>query len=201
MFGGQINLLFMHRRDAIRNVAILLGTAISASTLSALESCTGSAPKNYDLQKPETKALLAEIAETIIPKTSTPGAKDAKVEDFIIVMMNDCYKKEDQQIFLDGLSKIDEASKKQFKKGFMDITPEQRTELLTGIEKERVDYNKRKDKKEGDPTHYFQYLKELTLLGYFTSEPGATKALRYVPVPGKYEGCTPYTKGEKAWAV
>ncbi|MBC9913238.1 gluconate 2-dehydrogenase subunit 3 family protein [Chitinophaga varians] len=191
----------MHRRDAIRNVAILLGTAISASTLSALESCTGSAPKNYDLHKPETKALLAEIAETIIPTTSTPGAKAAKVDDFIVVMMNDCYKKSDQEVFLDGLKKIDAASQKQFKKNFMDITPEQRTELLTQIDKERVEYNKRKDKKEGDPTHYFQYLKELTLLGYFTSKEGATQALRYVPVPGKYEGCIPYKKGDKAWAV
>ncbi|NML38281.1 gluconate 2-dehydrogenase subunit 3 family protein [Chitinophaga sp. G-6-1-13] len=191
----------MHRRDAIRNVAILLGTAISASTLSALESCTGSAPKNYDLHKPETKALLAEIAETIIPTTSTPGAKATKVDDFIVVMMNDCYKKTDQEVFLEGLKKIDAASQKQFKKNFMDITPEQRTELLTQIDKERVEYNKRKDKKEGDPTHYFQYLKELTLLGYFTSKEGATQALRYVPVPGKYEGCIPYKKGDKAWAV
>ncbi|SKA32109.1 Gluconate 2-dehydrogenase subunit 3 [Chitinophaga eiseniae] len=191
----------MHRRDAIRNVAILLGTAISASTLSALESCTGSAPKNYDLHKPETKALLAEIAETIIPTTSTPGAKAAKVDEFIVVMMNDCYKKSDQEVFLDGLKKIDAASQQQFKKNFMEISPEQRTELLTRIDKERVEYNKRKDKKEGDPTHYFQYLKELTLLGYFTSKEGATQALRYVPVPGKYEGCIPYKKGDKAWAI
>ncbi|HVI49348.1 MAG TPA: gluconate 2-dehydrogenase subunit 3 family protein [Chitinophaga sp.] len=191
----------MHRRDAIRNVAILLGTAISASTLSALESCTGSAPKNYDLHKPETKALLAEIAETIIPTTGTPGAKAAKVEDFIIVMMNDCYKKQDQDNFLDGLKKIDAASQQQFKKNFVEITPEQRTQVLTKIDQERVDYNKRKDKKEGDPTHYFQYLKELTLLGYFTSKEGATQALRYVPVPGKFEGCIPYKKGDKAWAV
>ncbi|MCW3466867.1 gluconate 2-dehydrogenase subunit 3 family protein [Chitinophaga nivalis] len=190
----------MHRRDAIRNVAILLGTAISASTLSALESCTGSAPKSYDLHKPETKTLLAEIAETIIPKTDTPGAKEAKVEEFIITMINDCYKKEDQERFLEGLSKIDAAAKKQFKNGFNELTPQQRTELLTQIDKERVEYNNRKDKKENDPPHHFQLLKELTLLGYFTSEQGATKALRYVPVPGKYEGCIPYTKGEKAWA-
>ncbi|NSL87490.1 gluconate 2-dehydrogenase subunit 3 family protein [Chitinophaga solisilvae] len=191
----------MHRRDAIRNVAILLGTAISASTLSALESCTGSAPKNYELNKPATKALLAEIAETIIPTTSTPGAKAAKVDEFIVTMMNDCYKKEDQQNFLEGLKKIDAASEKKFKKDFMQLTPEQRTELLTEIDKERVEYNQRKDKKEGDPTHYFQYLKELTLLGYFTSKEGATQALRYVPVPGKYEGCIPYKKGDKAWAI
>lgn len=191
----------MKRRDAIRNVALLLGTAVSASTLAALEGCTSSAPKNYALQTPETKSLLAEIAETIIPETSTPGAKAAKVEDFIVTMVNDCYEQKDQQAFLDGLKKIDEASDKKYKKPFMELTAEERTTLLTEVDQDRVAYSKRENKKKEDPTHYFQRIKELTLLGYFTSEPGATKALRYVPVPGKYEGCIPYKKGDKAWAV
>lgn len=191
----------MNRREAIRNVALLLGTAISASTLSALEGCNPKGPDNYALKAPETRSLLAEIAETIIPKTDTPGAKEAKVEDFIVTMLNDCYKTTDQQLVLDGLKKIDAASEKQYKKPFIDISAEEKTALLTEIDKERVAYNKRDNKKEGDPTHYFQVLKELTLLGYFTSEAGATKALRYVPVPGKFEGCIPYKKGDKAWAV
>ncbi|MGX5816840.1 gluconate 2-dehydrogenase subunit 3 family protein [Chitinophaga lutea] len=189
----------MNRRDAIRNVAILMGTALSASTLAALEGCS-SGPKNYTLQMPETKALLAEIAETIIPETSTPGAKAAKVEEFIVLMVGDCYDEKAQKTFTDGLNTIQEESKKRYSKSFTDITPEQRTEMLTEIDKQRVEYNKRKDKKKDDPAHYFQYMKELTLLGYFTSEPGATKALRYVKVPGKYEGCVPYKKGDRAWA-
>jgi hypothetical protein len=191
----------MNRREAVRNVALLLGTALSASTLSALEGCNPKGPENYVLKAPETRSLLAEVAETIIPKTDTPGAKEAKVEDFIVTMLNDCYKTTDQQVVLDGLKKIDAASEKQYKKPFMDISADQKTALLTEIDKERVAYNKRDNKKEGDPTHYFQMLKELTLLGYFTSEPGATKALRYVPVPGKFEGCIPYKKGDKAWAI
>jgi hypothetical protein len=56
-------------------------------------------------------------------------------------------------------------------------------------------------KKEQMPAHYFTMMKQLTLWGFFTSEPGATKALRYVAVPGKYEGCIPYKKGDKAWAT
>src|SRR4051812_25476834 len=99
----------MNRRHAIRNVALLLGTAISASTLSALEGCNPKAPENYALKASETKSILAEIAETIIPKTDTPGAKEAKVEDFIVTMLNDCYKASDQQVVLDGLKKIDAA--------------------------------------------------------------------------------------------
>ena len=191
----------MNRRDAIKNVALLLGSAISASTLAALEGCTSSAPRNYALEKPETKSILAEIAETIIPETNTPGAKAAKVDDFIVTMLKDCYEQKDQQLVLDGLKKVDEASNKQFKKPFLDLTAEQRTAVLTEIDKERVAYNKRENKQKEDPAHYFQVIKELTLLGYFTSEPGATKALRYVAVPGKYEGCVPYKKGDKAWAV
>jgi len=116
-------------------------------------------------------------------------------------MMSDCYEQKDQQILLDGLKKVDEASDKQYKKKFVDLSPEEKTAVLTAIDKERVAYNKRENKQKEDPTHYFQFIKELTLLGYFTSEPGATKALRYVAVPGKYEGCVPYKKGDKAWAT
>jgi hypothetical protein len=81
----------------------------------------------------------------------------------------------------------------------MKATPEQRKELLTVVDKEQKSYNE--NKKEGDPNHYFALMKQLTLLGYFTSEIGATQALRYVAVPGRYEGCIPYKKGDKAWAT
>ena len=81
----------------------------------------------------------------------------------------------------------------------MKATPEQRKEVLTSLDNERKDYQK--NKKREDPNHYFSMMKQLTLMGYFTSKPGATQALRYVAVPGKYEGCIPYKKGDKAWAT
>jgi hypothetical protein len=81
----------------------------------------------------------------------------------------------------------------------MKITPEQRKELLNELDKEQKDYAK--NKKKEDPAHYFTMMKQLTLLGYFTSEPGATKALRYVAVPGRFDACIPYKKGDKAWAL
>lgn len=81
----------------------------------------------------------------------------------------------------------------------MDSSPDQRKALLTDIDKEAKEYAK--TAKGDDPKHYFRMMKELTLLGYFTSEPGATQALRYVPVPGKYEGCIDYKKGDRAWAL
>ena len=89
-------------------------------------------------------------------------------------------------------------SQKQFGNSFVKITPQQRHELLLQLEKEQKTYMK--NKKAEEPSHYFRMMKELTLLGYFTSEPGCTKAKRYVPVPGKFEGCIPYKKGEKVFA-
>jgi hypothetical protein len=96
------------------------------------------------------------------------------------------------------MAKVEDAAKAKFSKSFMEITPEERTTLFNEINKELKSYNEQK--KENDPNHYFAMMKQLTLLGYFTSEIGATKALRYVAVPGKYEGCIPYQKGDRAWA-
>ena len=115
------------------------------------------------------------------------------------VWVKDCYEEKDQKIFMDGMKKLDEASQKKNGKSFMDSTPQQRHDLLVDLDKEQKEYQKAK--KEEDPNHYFRMMKELTLTGYFTSEVGATKALRYVAVPGKYEGCIPYNKGDKAWAT
>ena len=80
----------------------------------------------------------------------------------------------------------------------MKLTPQQKHDLLVELDKEQKDYSK--NKKPDDPQHYFRLMKELTLLGYFTSKIGATQALRYIETPGRYEGCIPYKKGEKAWA-
>jgi hypothetical protein len=97
------------------------------------------------------------------------------------------------------MQKLEDASKKKNGKSFMESTPQQRHDLLVEVDKEAKDHQSKK--KEDDPNHYFTLMKQLTLWGFFTSEPGATKALRYVAVPGRYEGCIPYKKGDKAWAT
>ena len=190
----------MNRRDALSRVALILGgTVVGANAF--LEGCTPSGKNNADANPaftPEDIAYLDEIAETIIPATDTPGAKAAGVGTFMTVMVNDCYTEDDQKVFKAGMQKLDEASRQKNSKSFMDASPDQRKVLLTAIDKEAKEYAK--TAKGDDPKHYFRMMKELTLLGYFTSEPGATKALRYLPVPGKYEGCIDYKKGDRAWA-
>ncbi len=190
----------MNRRDAIGRVALIMGgTLIGAEFL--LSGCKPHAPATLaNLFDEDHVAFLDEVADTILPDTaSSPGAKAAKVGSFMTVMVRDCYEPADQDIFVKGIGKIDEASNKKFSKNFMDLDATQKTTLLTDLDKEQEAYSK--SKKPKDPNHYFRMMKELTLFGYFTSEVGATKALRYVPVPGRFDGCIPYKKGDKAWAL
>jgi hypothetical protein len=191
----------MNRRDALSRVALILGGTVVGANI-FLEGCKPAdrkAPSSLTEFTPDDVAYLDEIAETIIPATDTPGAKAAKVGAFMTVMVKDCYEEKDQKTFREGMDKLDNASQKKYDKAFMSITPQQRHELLVGIDNEQKEYGK--NKKKDDPDHYFRLMKELTLLGYFTSEPGCTQALRYLESPGKYEGCVPYKKGDKAWAL
>jgi hypothetical protein len=185
----------MDRREAVQYISLLLGGTIVGgnSFLVGCKSKTGTAAtfNEYDI------AYLDEISNTILPDTSTPGAKAAKVGEFMTVMVNDCYEEKDQKIFHEGMTKLNDLSKKKYENSFMKISDQQRHDLLVELDKEQKEYMKNKKKEE--PSHYFRMMKELTLLGYFTSEIGATKARRYVETPGKYEGCVPYKKGDKAW--
>jgi hypothetical protein len=192
----------MNRRDALGRVALLLGgTIIGAEAF--LSGCTNPPEKNIGAGgtnfSNDDIAFLDEVAETILPKTDTPGAKDAKVGEFMTRIVKDCYTEADQKVFLDGMSKLNAACKTKNGKVFMECTPEQKHDLLVDLDKEQKDYMAKK--KKDDPAHYFRMMKELTLWGFFTSEPGATQALRYKAVPGRYDGCVDYKKGEKAWAT
>jgi Gluconate 2-dehydrogenase subunit 3 len=190
----------MNRREALTRVSVILGGTILGAEI-FLSGCRnggniGAAGINFSN---DDVAFLDEVAETILPATDTPGAKEAKVGEFMTVIVRDCYEERDQKIFLDGMQKLNEACKKKNGSYYMSASPEERHALLVDLDKEQKDYMA--TKKDGDPKHYFRLMKELTLWGFFTSEAGANKALRYVAVPGKYVGCIPYKKGEKAWAT
>lgn len=168
----------------------------------------------------ENVSFLDEVAETILPQTSTAGAKAAGVGRFMTVMVNDCYTKDNQEIFHKGLATLDDECNKMHNVGFMKATPEQRKQLLVSIDKETSAYVKKQAdqenqqeekekqgqekntndfKKETMPAHYFQQLKQLAIFGYFTSQKGRTEGLLYTPVPGKYQGVIDYKKGDKAF--
>ena len=189
----------MTRRDLLQNVAVLLGGAIVGGSVFSLSGCTSTDKQVNALFSESQVAYLNEIADTILPATSSPGAKAANVGNCMSVMGLDCYTEADQKIFMEGLKKIDALSEKQFSNSFVKADSKQRTELLTALDKEQKEYQAKKTKEE--PSHYFRMMKELSVLGYFSSKEGATQALRYLPTPGKYDGSFPYKKGDKAWAT
>ena len=190
----------MNRRDALSRVALLFGgTVIGAEAF--LTGCRNTAVDTSTLTfDANVISLLDEVGETILPTTaSSPGAKAAAIGEFMKVIVTDCYEEKDQKVFMQGIGLLNQAADEKFGKDFETLTPEEKHDLLVEIDKEATAYND--SKVEGDPNHYFTMMKQLTLWGYFTSEVGATKALRYVPVPGRYEGCIEYKKGDKAWAL
>lgn len=186
----------MNRREAVQSVALLLGGSILGAN-SFLTGCK-TTDKKVAFSSDDV-AILDEVADTILPATKTPGAKAAKVGQFMTVMVNDCYDENDQKVFHEGINKLNDESKKAYGGNFMSINPQQRHELLVKLDNDQK--QAMQTKKKDDPKPYFRMMKELTLLGYFTSEIGCKQARRYVPVPGRYDGCIPYQKGDKAWAL
>jgi hypothetical protein len=187
----------MERRELLKLIALATGTSLIGGDL-FLSGCKNAPSIGGETFSEQDITFLDEMAETILPRTSTPGAKDAAVGQFMTVYVNDCYDGKDQEIFHQGIRKLNDASEETFKTSFLKATPEQRTTLLTTLDKEAKEYQKSKGK--DDRSHYFTMMKQLTLLGFFTSKPGATQALRHEPVPGRYDGNYPYKKGDRAWA-
>ncbi len=212
----------MKRRDALQRVALMMGGVVSAPTMIAiLNGCkasgdtTSGAP--FSLTK-DLQALISEIAEVIIPKTDTPGAKDAGVGPFIEKMLKDCYTEAQQQYFIKGLEDVETESKK-LGSGFVALASDKKIQVIATMrdkakaENENVEKKAKEvdtesgltkqntSKKVEPPVPFFNLMKELTVFGFFTSEPGATQTLDFVPIPGRYDGCIKMQPGQKAYAI
>lgn len=192
----------IHRREAIRRVSAMLGGVAlvgGSAVFAACEKIRGVG--KYDsvgaFAGPDV-ALLDEIADTILPTTEkSPGAKAAKTGAFMALMVTDCYEPKEQEIFRAGLLQLDQSCKTAHGASFLEATPAQRLSLLEGIDKVTKDYMDAK--KSEEPTHYFRMMKELAFLGFFTSEIGYTKAMRYTESPGKFDPCVPLAPGDTLW--
>jgi len=183
----------MDRRELLRTIAALTGCAVVGADriFAAVSDSTAYTQAQV--------ALFDEIAETILPHTDTPGAKDAQVGAYIARYSAACYTPANLTILRAGLDDIDARSRKAHGTDFMRCTSKQKEGLLIDIDAEA----KRRARELGDnsdqPPHWFTLCKQLTLFGFFTSEAGASRVARYRPVPGPYKGVVPY-KGETFWA-
>ena len=191
------------RREAIRRLTTLLGGAVfigGEGLLTAAEKLSSTVRAAPGAFSAADVSLLDEIADTILPATTTPGAKEAKVGAFMALMVTDCYSSAQQRIFHEGLRKVDAVTRAAHGVGFMQASPEQRLTILTTLDHEQKSFMDSQDENADAPAHYFRMMKQLTLLGYFTSEIGCTQAQRFVETPGRFDPCVPYTAGEPAWA-
>jgi hypothetical protein len=176
----------MNRREAIQRITLLMGgvlsTQLTAGLMGQVINPGASVPVG-----PEQQKFLAEVADIIIPTTDTPGAKAAGAEQFIVRVMRDCYQMEDQEKFYAGLAKLDADSKTAHGKGFVELDLAAKNDMVK--------------KATANNREFFKTMKQLTVVGYFTSEIGATKALEYLPIPGRFEGEVAMKPGQKAWAI
>jgi len=205
------------RREVIQRVTALVGGAALAGG-DLLEAFSFDAAARHHAMTQGAGAftaadvaLLDEIAETILPETSTPGAKAAKTGGFMALMVTDAYAPRDQQVFRAGLRALDDACRRATNASFMQASPAQRLALLETLDREQKTAMEERANAprsrapaaaaaDDQPAHYFRMMKELALLGYFTSEIGYTRAMRYIETPGRFDPCAPHAPGDKTWA-
>lgn len=171
----------MQRRTALKSLSVALGGLVSMPTWAT--SWTPDSIGNDKSLSASDEAILAEIVETIIPETKTPGAKSLKVHQFALRMINDCYGETAQKSLRQGLAKTDELAKQTHNKSFVECDAQQRKDTILQVSK------------ADEPSKKFvEMIKNLTIRGYTNSEYYMVNVQKYVMAPGFYHGCVPVKK-------
>jgi len=196
----------INRRDAIKRTALMLGYAVSASSVAMVMSGCKADPavvagglENWApvaMTKDQGK-LIAHLAETVLPKTDTPGAIEAGVHSYLDNALNKLASKEEIAGFKMWIEDFSKRCTTANGKSFVDSNQKERVSFLTNYEKEA----KAVEKEEKNPLSIWFQIKEHILLGYFTSEAGMTKALVHLPIPGEYKPCIPVEEVGGTWAI
>ena len=201
----------MERRDLLKMIMATTGVAMVGGDAFGYEM-KGQVPLSKTIFSSDDAILFNEVAEVILPRTSTPGAKDANVGLMALILANDCYTLRERDTLVKGLQSLNEQTQKIYGSPYLLLSTEQKTELVKQLDVDAKEYNNKQniyylsvtpyDRNRNDEKplpHYFTLIKQLTLFSFFTSKKGATKVLRYEAIPGKYNGELPYKKGDRAW--
>lgn len=181
------------RREAIRRAALLLGVALSPSLVDGvLRAQDGRAPgpaKASNLTSSQLQTVAA-VAERIVPRTDTPGAIDVGVPAFIDLMYSEYMTLSDRDVIAAGLADVEKRSQSAHGKAFAKLSAAQQDSLLTTIARESQKRQRT----------FFHQMRELTVLGYYTSEEVGKNVLHYDPVPGAFNACVPISEvGNVNW--
>ncbi len=185
----------INRREALKKAAYFMGGAISAPTiLGVMQGCAPEAKPGWTPSFfSKIQALtIQELSETIYPATDTLGAKDLGVPEFVERMVGAFFKEKDQDRFMAGLDAFIQEIEQKYDKAFHELTAEEKL----SVAKEKNDFivNRENQKAWDQEPPFFWSVKELTLIGFFTSEYGATQILQYQLVPGQWEACIPLSE-------
>ncbi len=219
----------MNRREAIQRVALLMGGALSAPAL--LAALNGHANEPGPDWKPaalghDEFAIVSRIVDIMLPRTDLPGALDAGVPAFIDSMLAEVYTQADREHYLEGLHEFDATAAKAYRKPFLELPPARQLAHVKNIQDaaiaaereggakwqkelaQRIRGAKELEQRTEVSNHahrrtFILATKELALLGFFTSQPGATQVLQYAAIPGAYHGCLPRKEAGngKTWAT
>lgn len=202
----------LNRRELIQNSTLALGAFFSSQTLLALaDTATTKTTKTF-LDKND-RLVLAQISEIIMPRTDTPGAIDVGVPDKMDEIFARVLNSQEQQKVKDGFVALDQVCKVIHKKSFLALDSSNQIAFVKTLNLNFVkagssdarlieDYQSKIDKTQIQKAiDLFAIVKELTLVIFFRSEPGATKVLQYVAIPGRFNGCVPLKEIGRAWAV
>ena len=173
----------MQRRSAVKNIALTIGASIVLPVWANAWN-KDSFQNNFSKIANFQDNLLAEIVETIIPKTNTPGAKELNVQQFVPKMVMDCYDKKAQEIYKKGFDLVENNAKNSFSKSFIDCDAKQRLEVL----------NKMSKSENSDEKNFVQLVKGLTIQGYLNSEYVMTNLRIFEFAPAHFYGCVPIKK-------
>jgi len=197
----------MDRRELLYRASMLLGGAITASAASGiLAGCTTTSPDTIGDVKtgfltPAETATVSALADQIIPRTDTPGATDVGVPAFIDRMLAGFYTDKERDIVRAGLASVDADANRLRGKPFAQLTSDEQVALMKQYDQAQYDYTRANATTQNAPPHYFRLIKELTIIGFCTSEPGAKQLMRYEQTPGPYRGDVPVSEIGKAWAL
>lgn len=175
---------------ALRSLALVVGGTISLPAWARQWNPDTVSNQPKGLLTPNLENLLAEIVDTIIPATNTPGAKDLGVHQFILKMLADCYVKKEQTRFVNGLTELEKIVKATYGHAFTACTPAQRLEILIARETATQILPS-----EQEP--FFPFLKNLTIQGYLNSEYVMREVYKYELAPARFHGCVPVTTSAK----
>jgi Gluconate 2-dehydrogenase subunit 3 len=198
----------MNRRELMKIGALVMGGALSGSlSRNVMAGILPTDKPSRDVFVANAKQMISTLAEMIIPKTDTPGAIEAGVPQFIEMMVADWYTDNERKILFDGLAALDSFCRDKYQAPFLQCSDAQRVEALKAAEKLAQSYRSSTAspidfamKKVDENTPFFTKIKELTVVGYYTSEVGAKQELSYNPMPMRYEGDYDFAKVGRQWS-